>query len=167
MRTCPQEEDRVHTDARMCQGNGRQPIALIANDLQLSLTMQMLPNGSNRHFAMPPRKLRPLPDRQQFRDRVNGVWTIFRYLLDDPDSAVALACLDGVRVQFENWRREACPLGPRWHFPPPEPLPHPVCSALPRPISKLNNRSLPNRNTRPPRGNSRLIAGSRTSRPPV
>lgn len=44
---------------------------------------------------------------------------------------------------------------------------HPTRNALPRPISKLNNRSLPNRNTRPPRGNSRLIAGSLTSSPPV
>src|SRR4051794_5271331 len=34
-----------------------------------------------------------------------------------------------------------------------------IRSAAPRPISKLNRRSLPSRNTRPPRGNSRLIAG--------
>ena len=35
------------------------------------------------------------------------------------------------------------------------------------PSAKLNSRSRPSRNTRPPRGNSRAMAGSRTSSPPV
>ena len=42
-----------------------------------------------------------------------------------------------------------------------------VCATAAYPIAKLNSRSRPSRNARPPRGNSARIAGLRTSSPPV
>ena len=50
-------------------------------------------------------------------------------------------------------------------------LPHsldcPAAGRISVPSTKLNSRSLPSRKTRAPRGKSRMMAGSRTSRPPV
>jgi hypothetical protein len=71
-------------------------------------------SGSARHHAVAATSAFVGPPG--IGDMVNAVWSTLRYLSEDPDSSVALACLDHVRGQFATWRKEVLPPGLRVVF---------------------------------------------------
>src|SRR3984885_6657353 len=77
---------------------------------------------------------------------------------------------DGVAVHVA-YHADGCVAGNRSGSHVAASLAHRMRALLQRarnvPSAKLNSRSLPSRNTCPPRGNSRAMAASRTSSPPV
>jgi hypothetical protein len=71
-------------------------------------------SGSARHHAVAATSAFVGPPGVD--EMVNAVWSTLRYLSEDPDSSVALACLDHVRGQFAAWRRDVIPPGFRVVF---------------------------------------------------